>query len=232
MYGGYGGMGGGMGGMGGGMQQQMPMLSSLCSSSISMLVLAVGAYMFWNNMKSNDNAPMDIDTTTSVAVPPPGTAMSTPSGAVNGLDGTFMVLVGSLALNVDGDCGSSTVNFRLPKDAKTAWRVRKAGTTSDGTDYYTLQSEFKSFHTICKKNYLSAPLGCKSPPFLSEAASSPSQYWMIIGSPGNYQLQSLACKLSRFPLQYLQNSGQIEKSRPSFSARAGSAFQFEKPYAG
>lgn len=232
MYGG--GYGGGMGmggGMGGG-QQSMQMMSSMSSLSFSLIAVAVAAYFF---MQSRNNEPSNPEP--EIAVPTTvGTTASSGSSvtgtAVSGLDGTFMILVGSLALNVDGTCDSSQVNFRTPKDSKTAWNVRKAGTTSEGHDYYTLQSAFKSFNLTCNKQYLTAPVGCKSGPYLAEASSSPQQYWIVEGAPGNYTLRSLACKMSRWPMQYLQQSGQLEASKPNFSARIGSAFQFEKPFTG
>ena len=226
--------GGGYSGMGMGGGQSTQMMSSLSMSSVCMILLAAGGFFALNYMKKQETPapePVEIAPEPKNANTAQGTYGSG-GNPVSGLDGTFMILVGSLALNVDGDCNSSVVNFRTPKDSKTAWNVRKAGTTSEGHDYYTLQSAFRSFNKTCNKQYLTAPVGCKSGPYLAEAMSTPQQYWLIEGAPGNYTLRSLACKMSRWPLQYLQQSGQLEASKPNFSARIGSSFQFEKPFAG
>lgn len=209
---------------GGGQGSQMQMMSSMCGSSVCLLLLAGGAFMLMNRNKGN--------TSSDYVVPMPAPAETAPSDAVSGLDGSFAILIGSLALSVKGSCDNNNVLFRTPNDSKTSWNIRKAGTSSDGKDYYTLQSVWGSFNTICKKQYLTAPSGCKGPPYLAEAQSNPQQYWYIEGSPERgFTLRSMGCALSRFPYSYMESSGQIE-GKPSFSARTGTPYRLETPFAG
>lgn len=219
MYGGGGMYGGGMGGGGGGGSSQM--MSSMSMVCVCFIVLAGAAFMF---MKSQEQQAMS-----DVPVTPIDT--TAPSTAVSGLDGTYMILVGALALSVRGSCSNHSVLFRTPSDSKTAWNVRKAGTSSNGKDYYTLQTVYGSFNKICNKQYLTAPSGCKGPPYLGAAASTPQQYWYIEGASGNYTLRNVGCTLSRWPYSYMESSGQVE-GKPSFSGRTGSSYQLQPPYTG
>jgi hypothetical protein len=124
---------------------------------------------------------------------------------------------------------SSNVMFKTPSDSKTTWNIRRSGSDASGEDYYTLQSNFRSFNKICAKQYLTAPLGCKSPPFLSEPVYGPSQMWYIRGNENSgYVIQNVACKMSRFEQSFLQAAGQAN-GKPSFTGRTGTAFSITKP---
>ena len=217
---GYGGMGGGMGG---GQQNQSMMMSSALMASVCLSALAGVAFWLMNEKSTDSSAN---NTTTNTYVPP---ANNTPTSS--SLDGAFAILQGSLGLWADGDCKmSSNIMFKTPTDSKTVWNIRKAGTdAATGEDYYTLQSSFRSFNKICAKQYLTAPLGCKSPPFLSEPVYGPSQMWFIRGNDtSGYVMENLACKQSRFEQSYLQASAQDPKAKPSFAGRTGTAFNISK----
>jgi len=156
----------------------------------------------------------------------------TGGGGSGDFDGATMFLVGSLAMSVEGSCGSSKIQFKTPSNSKTAWKVRKAGTTADGTDYYILESDFKTFVQACDKKFLTAPIGCRSGPYLDRSMSSPRQYWILEGDKSNVSLRNLACKMSRYPNQFLQQSGQKGSQKPNFTTRGGTLFQMEAPYTG
>lgn len=229
-YSGYGGMGGGMGG-----QNQSMMMSSALMASVCLSVLAAGGFYLMNNQaaakkKADDDAAAAAAANAAAAA----AASSTTTNTSTSLDGSFAILIGSLGLSVDGDCNkSSNITFRTPSDAKTVWNIRQAGTDASGENYYTLQSVFRSFNKICPKQFLTAPLGCKSGPFLDQPRYSPSQYFYIRGSAeGGYVIQNVACKMSRFEQSYVQASGQRDGEKPIFSGRTGSAFAIQKPFTG
>jgi len=229
--GGMGGYGGGMGGMGGaGGSSQM--LSSMCSSVVCASIVGGAAFYLMNKTKGASSSDSTGAGEVSPNMPPPGTEDATPTTPQGQrLDGSYMLLVGSLGMNVDGDCANSTVIFRTPKDSKTAWNVRYAG-QAGGKDYYTIQSDFRSFSKTCAKQYLTAPVGCTSGPYLDAPQSGPSQYFFINTlAGGGYSVQNVACAQSKFS-NYLQTSGQEEANKPNFTSRTGSVFALDKPYAG
>lgn len=226
-YGGYGGMGGGMGGGG-----SSTMMSSAAMGCLCLSVLAGGAYMMMGSSdSSSDMSEMESPPTTSETSAPSPPVGSNGLVAASGLDGSKAILVGSLAMAADAKCENKSIMFKLPAEAKTSWVIRKAGTDSKG-DYYTLQSDFKSFNKICKENFLTAPLGCKSAPFLDSPRFGPQQYWRIFGSDTTgYQIQSMMCEMSRYLNNFLTASGQ-KQDKPVFTARAGSTFTISQPYTG
>lgn len=223
MYGGYG------GGMGGGSSSMM--MSSAMGASLCLSVLAGGAYYMMNKGSVETDAPIydDSETGTETAVPPASTPTS-PTSAVSpsNLDGVRLITVGDLSMRVEGNCGNGVVTFRRSKDGRWEWNVKKAGTTSDGLNYYTLESFGKLFGNACNKRFLTAPYGCSGPPYLAGAQFGSQQYWVITGSDSSgYQIESLSCRQAR-KKSYLLQAGQKKKT-PSFSARSGTTFRIESP---
>jgi len=219
-----GGYNSGYGGGGYGSSSSGPMMMGASSSSCLLLLSSVGValYMMKDSLfKSGD---------TTVVVDPVDPGATT---APTNFDGSYVILVGTLAMNTSGECGKSKINFKSTSaTSKTTWKVRQAGTDPAEIPYYTLQSDFKSFNKICAKQYLTAPLNCKSGPYLDVAKSSQQQYWYIEGSAGNQQLRNVSCKLSRAANQYLVHSGSSKNAAPIFQARSGSAFSFLSPSMG
>ena len=230
MYGG--GMGGMGGGMGGGQSQMMSsaMMASLCSVALA------GAAFFM----------MPKPTAAPVAAANPNAedtsgATASPSGStvgVNGLDGSYLIMVGEQSMFPEGACENSAIFFANPGSTdggnmSSTWVIKKAGTSSGGQDFYTLMSDSKSFAKTCRKRYLTAPSGCKTRPRLDIARAGPQQYWLINGSAeAGYALQSLACKMGRHTRQFLQTPGQGNKKKTiaDFAARAGSTFTLQAPF--
>jgi hypothetical protein len=131
-------------------------------------------------------------------------------------------------MRVEGNCGNGVVTFRRSKDGRWEWNLKKAGTTSEGLNYYTLESFGKLFGNACNKRFLTAPYGCSGPPYLAGPQFGSQQYWVVTGSDSSgYQIESLACRQAR-KKSYLMQAGQKKKT-PSFSARSGSSFRIETP---
>lgn len=220
MYGGMGGMGmGGMGGMGMG-GSSTTMMSSALAASMSMSALAAVAYFVMRGQGESEaeaeEASMPVDPN------------ATPAPVTSNLDGAKLLTVGDVSMNVEGNsCGNGTVRFSQAKTDKWLWNLKKAGEWS-GVPYYTIESAFKNFNMSCNERFLTAPTGCKSPPYLAKAEFGPRQYWLIMGDAGKgYQLRSLACARGRYENQYLMQSVQDKKARPMFSSRSGSTFFIE-----
>ena len=218
MYGGMGGMGGGgmpMGGMGG---QSTTMMSSALSASLVMSILAAGAFMM---MKGSSSTPTDIADTAPVET-------GTPAPVTSNLDGAKLVTVGGISMNVTGSsCGNGRIGFSESKNDKWIWKLKKAGDWN-GLPYYTIESFYKTFSNACSERFLTAPTGCKSPPYLSKAEFGPRQYWILAGDATNgYQIRSLACARNRYENQYLMQSVHNKKDQPFFSSRSGSTFLIE-----
>jgi hypothetical protein len=238
MYGNYGMMGGmggmGMGGMGGGSSQMMSSMMMFCSCSIA---LAGGAYLLMNNNKPEE-PPMPMMPELLEQTTTTGSTMTTGTAGANGLDGSYMIMVGEQSMFPEGACGNSAIYFSNPGSTDggnmgSTWIIKKAGSTSAGQDFYTLMSDAKSFAQTCRKRYLTAPSGCKTRPFLDIPRSGPQQYWLINGTAeAGYSLQSLACKMGRHTRQFLQTPGQNNKAKQQtdFAARAGSNFLLTPPF--
>jgi hypothetical protein len=222
MYGG--GMGGGMGG-----QQSSQMMSSAMMASLCSVALAGAAFFM-----------MQQPTATPIPTVLPGLLDPTvpPGGGANGLDGSFMIMVGEQSMFPEGACGNSAIYFANPGatdggNMASTWIIKKAGATSGGQDFYTLMSDSKSFAKTCRKRYLTAPSGCKTRPRLDIPRSGPQQYWLINGTAeAGYALQNLACKMGRHTRQFLQTPGQNNKKKTAtnFAARSGSNFTLQAPF--
>ena len=219
-----GGYNSGYGGGGYGSSSSGPMMMGASSSSCLLLLSSVGValYMMKDSLFKTTEPP-----NTDAVVDPDATVAPT------NFNGSYVILVGTLAMNTSGACGKSKINFNsTTSTSKTTWKVNQAGTDPAGIAYYTMQSDFKSFNKICAKQYLTAPLNCKSGPYLDVAKSSQQQYWYIEGTAGNYQLRNVSCKLSRAANQYLVHSGSNKNAAPIFQARTGSAFSLMSPSMG
>lgn len=233
----YGNMyGGGMGGMGGGMGggQSSQMMSSMAMASLCSVALAGAAFVMMKSPTTPAPVPMVEDT----SAPSSAASGATATGGANGLDGSFMIMVGEQSMFPEGACENSSIYFANPGatdggNMASTWIIKKAGTTSGGQDFYTLMSDSKSFAKTCRKRYLTAPSGCKTRPKLDIPRSGPQQYWLINGTAeGGYALQSLACKMGRHTRQFLQTPGQNNKKKTAtdFAARAGSNFTLQAPF--
>ena len=227
-----GGMGGyGMGGMGGGMgggASSMPMMSSSMAASVSLSAVAALAFYMMNKSGSSgggvagDEMPL---------LPETGGAGATTAAPVTAnLDGAKLITVGGISMNVEGSsCGNGRVDFAESKNDKWIWSLKKAGDWN-GIPYYTIESFYKNFASACQERFLTAPTGCKSPPYLATTEFGPRQFWLIAGDAVNgYQLRSLACARSRYENQYLMRSAQGD-AKPMFSARSGSKFVIENEH--
>ena len=228
--------GGGMGGMGGGMGgggQSSQMMSSMAMASLCSVALAGAAFVLMKSPTTPAPVPMVEDTSA-----PSSASGATATGGANGLDGSFMIMVGEQSMFPEGACENSSIYFANPGatdggNMASTWIIKKAGTTSGGQDFYTLMSDSKSFAKTCRKRYLTAPSGCKTRPKLDIPRSGPQQYWLINGSAeAGYALQSLACKMGRHTRQFLQTPGQNNKKKTAtdFAARAGSNFTLQAPF--
>lgn len=232
----YGNMyGGGMGGMGGGMGggQSSQMMSSAMMASLCSVALAGAAFFMMPKTTPAPVAPVVEEAATTTASQTSGSA-----GAVNGLDGSYLIMVGEQSMFPEGACDNAAIFFANPGSTdggnmSSTWIIRKAGTASGGQDFYTLMSDSKSFAKTCRKRYLTAPSGCKTRPRLDIPRAGPQQYWLINGSAeAGYALQSLACKMGRHTRQFLQTPGQNNKRKTiaDFAARAGSTFTLQAPF--
>lgn len=230
---GMGGMGMGMG-MGGGQSSTM-MVSSAMGASVCLSLLAAGGYYYMNKTASaSDVAASDsgVDSGIIESTDTPAPSSSTTAVTPSNLDGVRLITVGSLSMRVEGKCGNGIISFREAKNDKWSWNVKKVGTTSDGLPYYTLESFDKIFGKGCAKRYLTAPSGCKGPPYLAGPQFGPLQYWIITGTDATgYQIENLACRQMRTK-SFLIQAGQKKMKRPNFSARSGSTFSFSAPYTG
>lgn len=230
MYSNYGYGGGGMGG-----GSSSSMMSSAVVSSMCMSALAGGAYWYMNKTTAPPPtlAPVvstEAETASSAAAATGGSA----AGYLSGLDGAYTVMVGSVYMTAPSSCGQTAVLFKSTNDNRTTWKVRKATVLADGTEAYTLQSDLRSFNKVCQKTYLTAPAGCRGPPFLSSATRpSLSQLWIFRGSDkGAVEIQNAECKMGRYTKQWLMNAGQVGKGKvaaPAFDARGGSTFSMMAP---
>ena len=211
----YGMMGGGMGGSMGGQQNTM-MMSSAMGASVCLSMLAAGGYFMMN--KPPPTQPPTYEDETSEDTSSETTA---PTGD---LDGARVITVGANSMRVDGKCSNGNVVFRVAKNDKFVWNLRKVGTTPDGLNYYTMESFGKLFGNACNKRFLTAPYGCKGAPYLASAQRGPAQYWIITGdATAGYQIESLLCRQSR-TRSYLLQSGNKKKKTAQFSLRSGSSF--------
>lgn len=225
-YGGFNSYGGMGGGMGGGGSSSMMMSAAMSASMLS--VALVGGYMLMNKNTSDSTA--DVPDSEPAAT---SAASSTTAPSGGNLDGARLITLGSLSMKVEGSCGKGSISFAQSQNDKWNWKLRKAGALSDGTSYYVIESDFKNFNHACSKRFLTAPLGCKSAPYLDKAQFGPQQYWLVIGDDNSgYQLQSLACKQGRFERSFLMQAAQAGKKKPIFSARGGSSFQITAPFTG
>lgn len=215
-YGNYMGMGG-MGGMG---SQSTTLMSSAMGASACLSMLAAGGLYFMNRQTT---APAVEDTSPAVEV-----STTTPASASSpgDLDGARVITVGGNAMYVDGTCSNGKVAFRRSVNDKWVWNLKKVGTTSDGLNYYTMESFGKLFGNACNKRYLTAPTMCKGAPYLAGPQRGPQQYWVITGNASSgYQIESLLCRQSRTK-SYLLQSGTSKKA-PQFSLRGGSSFRID-----
>ena len=211
------GMGGGYGGgMGGGMgSQSTTMMSSAMGASVCLSMLAGGAYFMMNAPKATDAPETDA----------PGTSESSaPTNSAGDLDGARVITSGTNSMRVDGKCSNGKVTFRVAKNDKFVWNLKKVGTTPDGLNYYTMESFGKLFGAACNKRFLTAPFGCKGPPYLATAQRGPLQYWIITGSAtSGYQIENYSCRQARTK-SYLLQSGNAKTGNAQFSNRSGSSF--------
>lgn len=160
-----------------------------------------------------------------------GTGDTTPIVTSN-LDGAKLLTIGASSMRVMGsNCGSKTVGFGTTSTDKWVWNLKKAG-DYNGNPYYTIESFYKNFASGCSTRYLTAPAGCRSPPFLAKAEFGPRQYWVITGNDtSGYQIQNLGCTKSR-DAAYLMQATKDKKKRAGFSRRSGSTFTVENEYTG
>lgn len=196
------------------------MLGLMAFCCMCFCVLSGGLYMFRDRlgMSGGDDAGSSQGDTADAAV--------TDAPATSNMDGAKLLTIGGFSMKVTGQCGSGKISFSESKNDKWLWNLKKAGDWN-GVPYYTIESFYKNFNKACGSRFLTAPTGCKSPPFLSKAEFGPRQYWLLIGDATNgYQLRSLACAKSRFP-SYMMQAGQKKNKLPTFSARSGSTFQVE-----
>jgi hypothetical protein len=141
-----------------------------------------------------------------------------------------LITIGSISMITDGDCKKPRVSFKTNGREQAQWNLKKVGQDSAGVPYYVVQSYSKSWRTNkCRAQYLTAPLGCKSPPFLAPMRTSTDQYWYIVSSGSKFTIQNVACKKSAWPGSYLFMAGGMRKGGiPSFTAmRAATAFDIE-----
>jgi len=216
MFGGMGGMGGmPMGGMGG---NSTTMMSSAMAASVSMSILAAGAYWYYTKNNSTDGKKSELQDETPPASVVPVTA---------NLDGAKLITVGGISMRVEGEsCGNGKVLFASggEKATKWVWNLQKAGDWS-GNPYYTIESYYKNFNFACEERFLTAAKGCKSPPYLAKRQYGPQQHWLIVGDETNgYQLRNLSCALDRYDTQYLMKGTSEEGGAPRFSGGSGSRF--------
>ena len=154
-------------------------------------------------------------------------APSTSGSSPGDLDGARVITVGGNSMYVEGGCGNGKIMFRTSKNDRWTWNLKKVGTTSDGLNYYTMESFGKLFGNACNKRFLTAPHMCKGAPYLAGAQRGPQQYWVVTGSAtAGYQIESLLCRQSRTK-SYLLQSGTGSKKAPQFSLRSGSNFRIE-----
>lgn len=221
-YGMGGGGGYGMGGgMGGGAGSSTTMMSSAMGASVCLSMLALGGFMIMSKETPTPTPETDAPASTSTS---PSSATS-PSN----LDGIRLITVGDISMRVEGNCGNGKVAFRQSKDGKWEWNVKRIGATSDGLNYYTLESYGKLFGNACNKRFLTAPYGCKGGPSLAGPQSGAQQLWVITGSDSTgYQIESLSCRQSKTK-SYLMQSGQKQNKVPQFSLRSGSSFRVDAP---
>lgn len=227
MYGGYG-MGGGMGGGG----SSSMMMSSGMMASVCMSAVAAGLYLMTN--KPTTAPPIAEEVATSATTTASSGAAAAAGGYLSGLDGAYTLMVGSIYLTAPGKCGDTRLLFKSTNDNRTTWKVRKAWTAPNGAEAYTLQSDLRTFNKVCAKTYLTAPPGCRGPPFLSAATKpSLSQLWVFRGSSsGAVEIQNAECMVGRYSRQFLMNAGQVSKGKtvpPTFDARGGSTFSLMAP---
>ena len=225
-YNSYGGRGGGSGlggGMGGG-GSSTTMMSSAMGASMCLSVLAIGGFMLMNNTPKVTEPP--------ATDAPEDTKSSAPSSSAvspSNLDGIRLITIGAISMRVEGDCKTGKVTFRQSQDKKWEWNVKRIGATSDGLNYYTLESYGKLFGSACNKRFLTAPYGCKGAPYLAGAQSGAQQLWVITGTDASgYQIESLACRQGRSK-SYLIQSADKQNKTPQFSLRSGSNFRIEAP---
>lgn len=222
-------MGGmGMGGMGMGMGagSSTTMMSSALGASVCMSAIGAVAFFVMRGRSGGDGSAADMG-------PPLPESTGSPAPVTSNLDGAKLITVGGISMNVEGSsCGNGRIGFAESKNDKWIWRLKKVGDWN-GIPYYTIESYFKNFSTACGERFLTAPTGCKSPPYLDNAEFGPRQYWIIVGDATNgFQIRSLACARSRFENQYLMQSAQNGDDRPIFSARSGSTFFIENEHTG
>ena len=145
------------------------------------------------------------------------------------MDGAKLLTVGGKSMNVTGSCSKGTVGFSESKNDKWLWYLKKAGDWN-GIPYYTIESFYKNFSKACAARFLTAPTGCKAPPFLGKSEFGPRQYWLFVTDGTGFQLRSLACAQGRYSGSFLMQAAQKGKKRPTFSARSGSSFVVGNEY--
>ena len=212
---------GGLQGAGqGGSSSMMMMVALIGCCWVCMVILSSGLFMFKDTLLRASSS-SDTGGDTGADTTDDGTTPDAP--VTSNLDGAKLITVGGISMNVKGTCGKGSVSFSESKNEKWVWNLKKAGDWN-GIPYYTIESFYKNFASACSNRFLTAPTGCKSPPFLSKAEFGPRQYWLFVTDGTNYQLRNLACAQGLFPNSYLMQAAQKGKKRPMFSARSGSTF--------
>lgn len=218
---GMGGMGGGMGMGGGGSSTMMMSASSAC---LSLCLSAGAAYLYMNS--SGTKPPVEVPEVTTAPGP-----TEKPGPVTGDFDGARLVTVGGFGLTTSGKCDKSRVQFSIKQGSNANWILKKIGDDSAGVPFYAIQSNSKSWFKNCAARFLTAKLGCKSPPYLAKMSTDYRQYWYIVSSGNGYTIQNVACKRSNWPGSYLYMIGGGKKDgAPSFvAARSATAFSIEVP---
>lgn len=216
---------------GGGSQQMM-------SSSISMVSLCVvavaAAVLAWQmGVFGGSTAPAPVITAPQPVVETDGTE-GTP--VMENMDGARLITNGNYSMRTEGtDCNNQSVLFSLADNSKWLWNLKTVGAaTVDGQQnvpVYTIESFYRVQDEVCDKRFLTAPIGCKEPPYLDRyRAMDYSQRWILMRTyDGLYTIRSLLCTKSRSLNQYIIQSGSKNNSKPRFSPGSGTPFEFRLP---
>ncbi|MGA1563757.1 MAG: hypothetical protein ACO35C_03945 [Pontimonas sp.] len=219
----------GQGGMGG--QQQMMISSSIAMVSLSVVAAAVALFGWQQGWFGKSQAQKDKEAADKAAADAAAAAVAAGPVVSDDLTGAKLITVGAFSMRVVGSsCGNRQISFSDAESTKWVWNLNKVGTFTIGSsthNVYTIESYYKNTQEACEKSFLTAPSGCSSAPYLDRyKPMNNAQKWIIVGTPGNYQIRSLLCTRGNSSQQYLRQSAGNKYDRPFFAAGSGSPFQF------